>query len=141
MISSFHHQFSLISGCVFTKEDILELGYKAYRKYREDRGSWASQVAQWVKNLPVLQETQEMWVQSLSQEEPLEEEMATYSSIIACGIPWTEEEPGRIQGLGHKESDTTEWLSEHACMEGPWIKTLLLFNIFCLGYLIIPFGN
>ena len=46
-----------------------------------------------------------MWVQSQSQEDPLEEEMATYSSIPAWRIPWTEE-PGRLEGL--KESDTTE---------------------------------
>ena len=45
------------------------------------------------------QETQEMWVQSLSWEDPLEEEMATHSSILAWGIPWTEE-PGRLQFMG-----------------------------------------
>ena len=43
-----------------------------------------------------LQETQETRVQSLSQEDPLEEEMATHSSITAWEIPWTEE-PGRLQ--------------------------------------------
>ena len=48
-----------------------------------------------------------MWVQSLGQEDPLEEEMATHSSILAWKIPWTEE-PGRLQRpWGHKESDTT----------------------------------
>ena len=45
-----------------------------------------------VKNLPAMQETQ---VQSLSQEDPLEEAMATHSSILAWRIPWTEE-PGGI---------------------------------------------
>jgi len=53
-----------------------------------------------------MQELQEMWVQSQSQEDPLEEEMATYSSIPAWRIPWTEE-PGRLhsirlQRVGHK---------------------------------------
>ena len=48
-----------------------------------------------VKNLPVKQETQ---VQSLDQEDPLEEEMATYSSIVRR-IPWTEE-PGGLQSMG-----------------------------------------
>ena len=48
-----------------------------------------------------------MRVQSLGQEDPLEEEMATHSSILAWEIPWTEE-PGGIQCWGHKESDTTE---------------------------------
>ena len=40
-------------------------------------------MTQQVKNLPAMQEKQEMWVQSLGQEDPLEEEMATHSSIIA----------------------------------------------------------
>ena len=42
---------------------------------------------------------QEMQVQSLSQEDPLEEGMATHSSILAWSIPWTEE-PGRLQSIG-----------------------------------------
>ena len=41
-------------------------------------------------------ETLEMWVQSLSQEDPLEEGMATHSSLLACRIPWAEE-PGGLQ--------------------------------------------
>ena len=57
---------------------------------------WASLVAQMVKNLPVTQETQ---VPSLGQEDPLQKGMATYSSIFAWRIPWTEE-PGRLQSLG-----------------------------------------
>ena len=57
---------------------------------------WASQVAWWVKNPPAMQEMQ---VQSLSQEDPLEEEMATHSSILAWETPWTEE-PGGLQSIG-----------------------------------------
>ena len=45
-------------------------------------------MAQWVKNLPAMQDTQETWVRSLGQEDPLEEEMATHSSILAWKIPW-----------------------------------------------------
>ena len=66
-------------------------------------------VAQLIKNLPAMQETQEMWVQSLIQEDPLEKEMALHSSILAwkshgwCSLagcsPW-----------GRKESDMTERL-------------------------------
>ena len=41
------------------------------------------QVAQWVKNLPAMQETSEMWVQFLGQEDPLEEKIAAHSSILA----------------------------------------------------------
>ena len=56
-------------------------------------------MAQGVKNLPAMQETQETQVQSLGQENPLEEEMATHSSILAWSISWTEE-PGRLQSKG-----------------------------------------
>ena len=52
----------------------------------------ASLVAQMVKNLPAMRET---WVQSLGWENPLDEGMATHSSIFAWRIPWTEE-PGRL---------------------------------------------
>ena len=52
----------------------------------------ASLIAQLVKNLPAMQETQ---VQFLGQEDPLEKEMASHSSILAWRIPWTEE-PGRL---------------------------------------------
>ncbi|KAM7247377.1 hypothetical protein CapIbe_001330, partial [Capra ibex] len=41
----------------------------------------------------------EMWIQSLGREDPLEEEMATHSSVLAWRIPWTEE-PGRLQSTG-----------------------------------------
>ena len=53
-------------------------------------------VAQRVKNLPAMQET---WVRSLGWEDPLEEEMATHSSILAWEIPRTEE-PGGLQSTG-----------------------------------------
>jgi len=46
-----------------------------------------------------MQEMQETWVLSLGQEDPLEESMATHSSILAWRIPWTEE-PGRLQSTG-----------------------------------------
>ena len=49
----------------------------------------------------------ETWVQALGQEDPLEEGMATYSSILAWRIPWTEE-PGRLQSTGLQRVDTTE---------------------------------
>ena len=43
------------------------------------------------------------WVQSLGQEDPLEKEVATHSSILAWEIPWTEE-PGRLQSMGSQKS-------------------------------------
>ena len=64
-------------------------------------------MAQPIKDLPAMQETQETQVQSLSGEVPLEEGMVTHSSILAWRIPRTEE-PGGLQSMGHKESDTTE---------------------------------
>ena len=63
----------------------------------------ASLVAQSVKNLPAMQET---WVRFLGQEDPLEEETATHSSILACRIPWTDE-PNRLQSMELQELDTT----------------------------------
>ena len=58
----------------------------------------ASLVAQMVKNLPTLQE---IWVQSLGWEDPLEKGMPTHSSILTWKIPWTEE-PGRLQSRGRR---------------------------------------
>ena len=59
----------------------------------------ASLVAQMVKHLPAIQETQ---VQSLGQEDPLEKEMAAHSRTLAWKIPWTEE-PGRLQPMGSQK--------------------------------------
>ena len=58
--------------------------------------SWASLVAQLVKNPPVMWE---IWVHSLGWEDPLEEEMETHCSILVRRIPWTEE-PGGLQSTG-----------------------------------------
>ena len=58
--------------------------------------SWASLVAQLVKNLPKVQETR---VRSLGWEDPQEKEMATHCSILAWKISWTEE-PGGLQSMG-----------------------------------------
>ena len=67
---------------------------------------WASLVAQRLKRLPAMWET---WVRSLGQEDPMEKEMATHSSILAWRNPRMEE-LGGLQSTGHKESDTTERL-------------------------------
>ena len=75
---------SLSSGCVYTSVCLyIQI-------------SSSSLVAQMVKNLPAMQETQ---VQSLGREDLLEKEMATRSSILAGKIPWMEE-PGRLQSMG-----------------------------------------
>ena len=54
-----------------------------------------------------MQETQEMQVRYLGWEDSLEEGIVTHSSILAWRIPWVEE-PGGLQSMGHKESDTTQ---------------------------------
>ena len=65
----------------------------------------ASLVAQLVKTLPAMQETQ---VRSLGWEDPLEMGMATHSTTLAWRIPWTEE-PGGIQSTGSHKVDMTDW--------------------------------
>ena len=61
-------------------------------------------MAQRLKRLPAMWET---WVRSLGQEDSLEKEMATHSSILAWRIPWTEE-PGGLQSIVSQRLDTTE---------------------------------
>ena len=63
----------------------------------------ASLIAQLVKNLPAMQETR---VRFLGQEDPLEKEKATHSSMLAWRIPW-KDEPGGLLSTGSQESDTT----------------------------------
>ena len=70
-------------------------------------------MAQQVKNLPTMWETQGMQFQFLGQEDPLEEGVATLSSILAWGIPWTEK-PGGLQSL-RPQSQTG--LSARACAQ------------------------
>ena len=72
-----------------------------------------------VKN--TMQGTQEMQLWFLGWEAPLEQEMATHSSIFAWEIPWTEE-PGGLQSMGSQDSDMTEQLSMHV-----WIYSLCIW--------------
>ena len=62
-------------------------------------------MAQRVKNLPAVQETEETQVQSLGWEDPLEENMATLSSILTWRMLWTED-PGGLQSIGFTKSRT-----------------------------------
>ena len=71
-------------------------------------------VAQAVKNPPAMQERQEMKVWSLGRENPLREEMATHSSILAWRISWTEE-PGGLQSTVHGVKKSWTWLK--------WLRT------------------
>ena len=81
-----------------------------------------SLVAQMVKSLPVIQETR-VW--SLGQEDALEKEMATHSSILAWEIPWTRSLVD-YSPWGHKESDMTEWLTQ-AMLITKWLSPLVPF--------------
>ena len=67
-------------------------------------------MAQWVKNPPAILE---MGAQSLAWEDPLEEGMATHSSILAWRIPWTEE-PGGLQSIELQSQTRLKRLSTHA---------------------------
>ena len=64
-----------------------------------------------------------MWVRSLGWEDPLEEEIVTHSNILAWKTPWTEE-PGGLQSMSHKVSDTTERLTLTVNIETSQIKNL-----------------
>ena len=72
---------------------------------------WTEQLAQWVKNLPAMQETQEMSVQSLGLEDPLEEEMAIRTSILTWKIPRTED-PGGLQFMMSQRAGH-DWATKH----------------------------
>ena len=93
-------------------EDPLEKGKATHSSILAEGIPWAtpmglhlgaSLIAQSVKNLPAMQETR---VRFLGWEYSLEKEMATYSSIFACRIAWTEE-PGKLQSMGSQQSDTS----------------------------------
>ena len=89
--------------------------------------SWASLVAQLVKNLPAMRET---WVQSLDWEDALEKEKATHSSILAWRILWTIYSP-----WGIKESDTTEQLSLSLHHQSPTLQEYEM-NILPVDYYV-----
>ena len=87
-------------------------------------------VAQIIKSLPAIQETQ-VW--SLSKENPLEKEMATHSSILAWEIPWTKE-PGSLSYMElHRELDTTKQLTlSLSCISMVLLFTKVLQSLFLI---------
>ena len=82
----------------------------------------ASLVAQRLKRLPGMQET---WVRSLGWEDPLEKEMATYSSTLAWRIPWREE-PGRLQSMG-SQGVGHDWVTSLSFLYPSWSPKCLQF--------------
>ena len=92
---------------------------------------WASLVAQTVKNLPAVRET---WVQSLGWEDPLEEGMATHSSILAWTISWTKE-PGQLQFMGLQRVGHS-WIDLACISKWGWLGIFLSFyHAYLLWYL------
>ena len=95
--------------------------------YYEWDSGFNSLVAQTVISLPAMWE---IWVQSLGQEDPLEKEMATHSSLVAWRIPWTEE-PGRLQSMGsqrvrHDRATNTHTRKVHVAATEVSYKIVLL---------------
>ena len=84
--------------------------------------TWASLVAQSVKNPLAMQDT---WIQFLGWEDPLEDSMATHSIILAWRIPWTEE-PGRLQSMGLQRIGQ-DWVTKHT-QAATWLlhKSILI---------------
>ena len=79
-------------------------------------------MAQTVKNLPAMQKTQ---IQSLGQEDPLEKEMATHSSILAWEISCTEE-LGGLQSMESQESERTQQVSHQTTLLAPTLYLLII---------------
>ena len=105
-----------------------------------------------VKNLPTMQESQERQVQYLGQEDPLEEGMATHSSILAWRISWTEERGG-LQSMGSQRvghdwgnlaHSTVMWrktrpLSQQGPWTSRWVRQKWYLASHVWKYLMIPF--
>ena len=100
-----------------------------------------SLVAEWQRICLPRQETR---VQSPVWEEPLEKEIATYSSILAWGIPWTEEPGATVHGVAG-ESDMTEWLSNNSntflCSIIQFHPIHLMYSLAFLRFILIHHGN
>ena len=92
--------------------------------------SWASLVAQTVKNLPAMRQT---WVGSLGWEDPLDKGPASHSSILAWRIPWTEE-PGSLQSMGFQRvrHDWATFHFHHVCYQYIYIFFVRFFSL--IGY-------
>ena len=123
-----YHSLSGFPKHTFFSEVLLKLVFDIQRFHQQIFNehqvcpSIPQWLAQWIKNLPALQKTQEIQVQSLGQEDsPQRRKMATRSSILAWKIPWAEK-PERLTvqrgAKGSKESNMTEQLNTHHCAPG-----------------------
>ena len=102
VICKYFHPFCRLTFCFFNRVQLTfdEVQFSSFLFYEP-----CFCVSQMVKNLPAMHES---WIQFLGQEDPLEKEVATHSSILPWRISWTGE-PGRLQSLwDYKESDMTD---------------------------------
>ena len=109
---TFNGNKSFVSYCHLMVSMMLDI-FRNWLHIFNERTSFPDGSA--VKNPPAMQETQETWVPSLGQEDPLEEEMATHSSILAWKILWTE----TLGGLQFKESQRVrhDWAQHSTATE------------------------
>ena len=92
-------------------------------------------MAQWQRVCLPTQGMQEMWVQSLGRDDPLEKEMAMYSTILAWKTPWTEE-PGGLQSIGLQRIEhnlVTEHIAQHINSEKYCALSFNYFFHFCFS--------
>ena len=97
-------------------------------------------MAQTVENPPIMVDT---WGRSLGWEDPLEEDMATHSSVLAWKIPWTEE-PGGLQSRDRKESDTKNSIVVQVLFYFGEIKTpchFIYYRDVCVCMCIYAYGH
>ena len=101
---TFNGNKSFVSYCHLMVSTMLDLFHNSLPIFNE-RMSFPDGSAVKKCFMAAMQETQETWVPSLGQEDPLEEEMATHSRILAWEIPWTEES-GELQSMRSQKSST-----------------------------------
>ena len=92
------------NGCLDLVQALLVGDLSNLRNATEKKNTH-SQVAQWRRISLPMQWYQKMKIQSLGQGDPLEEEMATHSKILAWEVPWTEED-ARLQSIGLQKNQT-----------------------------------
>ena len=114
--TKYHQSWTILTG----EESMID-------NYTDTKGFKASLVAHMVKNLPIMQDA---WVQSLGQEDPLEKEMATHSSILAWRIPRTEEPEG-LQSMG-SQNVRYDWLTQRTI----WFSKMLITRILTSYFLM-----
>ena len=119
-----------VHGSRTTPQRIFIILLQIHHLYSNISRTWASLVAQTVKNLPIMQET---WVRSLGQEDPLEKWMANHSSILVWRIPWTEKPGGllpTIEGshrVRHDWSDLAAAAAARRCINKAYKKKHLIY--------------